>query len=171
LTKHLDLQGRVFLHSYEPSLDSDCSILDVLISAPTVVTQWINSQYYFSSVDNQHFGAGDKTTHNVVGDVGVLSGAHGDLRRGLPWQAVATSSNGGSDLALRYDPQRLQVVVYATPENIDQVLAAHPSVAALFSNGWLSMSCIHPQFGTVYRLEQNRGWNVAPAPRGAPVSV
>ena len=46
MTKGLNLRGRVFLHSYEPGLDVDGSTLELLLTAPMVVTQWINNQYY-----------------------------------------------------------------------------------------------------------------------------
>ena len=51
-------------------------------------------EYLASSVDPVALGSGDKTTHNPVGDVGVLTGAHGDLRVGLPWQALFARDPG-----------------------------------------------------------------------------
>jgi uncharacterized protein YbcC (UPF0753/DUF2309 family) len=36
-----------------------------------VVTQWINSQYYFSTVDTAVYSSGSKVTQNPVGNVGV----------------------------------------------------------------------------------------------------
>ena len=50
LTRHQDLQGRVFLHSYDPASDGDAAVLTTIPNAPVVVAQWINSQYYFSTV-------------------------------------------------------------------------------------------------------------------------
>jgi len=44
-----------------------------------VVTQWINTQYYFATVDNAVYGSGSKVTHNPVGNVGVYQGNDGDL--------------------------------------------------------------------------------------------
>ncbi len=160
MTKGLNLRGRVFLHSYEPGLDVDGTTLELLLTAPMVVTQWINNQYYFSTVDPQHFGAGDKTTHNVVGDYAVFSGAGGDLRVGLPWQGVFREQPGPGARWM-HEPLRLQVVVYAEPEDIVRVLDAHPHVAALVANAWIALAAIDPRTGEAYALERDlqwRGW-------------
>ncbi len=71
LTSGLDLDGRVFLQSYRPDADEDGSSLDFLMSAPLVVAQWINAQYWCSTVDPQAYGAGDKTTHNTMAAPGL----------------------------------------------------------------------------------------------------
>ena len=157
MTKGLNLRGRVFLHSYEPGLDVDGSTLELLLTAPMVVTQWINNQYYFATVDPQHFGAGDKTTHNVVGDFAVVSGAGGDLRVGLPWQAVyrAQPEAGGE---LMHEPLRLQVLVYAEPDDILRVLDAHPHVAALVANEWIALAAIDPRTGDAHALGTDLQW-------------
>ena len=158
MTKGLNLRGRVFLHSYEPGLDVDGSTLELLLTAPMVVTQWINNQYYFATVDPQRFGAGDKTTHNVVGDFGVFSGAGGDLRVGLPWQGVYTEQPG-PDSRCMHEPLRLQVVVYAEREDIVRVLDAHPQVAALVANEWISLAAIAPNTGEAYSLGTDLQWS------------
>ena len=62
--------------------------LEVLLTAPQVVAQWINMEHYFSTVDNDVYGSGSKIYHNVVGRVGVMSGPWSDLRLGLAWQTV-----------------------------------------------------------------------------------
>lgn len=36
-----------------------------------VVTQSINTHYYFATVDNAAYGSGSKITHNPVGNAGV----------------------------------------------------------------------------------------------------
>jgi uncharacterized protein YbcC (UPF0753/DUF2309 family)/formate hydrogenlyase subunit 3/multisubunit Na+/H+ antiporter MnhD subunit len=157
MTKGLNLRGRVFLHSYEPGLDVDGSMLELLLTAPMVVTQWINNQYYFATVDPEHFGAGDKTTHNVVGDYGVVSGAGGDLRVGLPWQAVFREQPG-AHARWMHEPLRLQVVVYAEPDDIVRVLDAHPQVAALVANEWIALAAIEPRTGDAYALGTDLQW-------------
>ena len=157
MTEGLNLRGRVFLHSYEPGLDVDGSTLELLLTAPMVVTQWINNQYYFSTVDPDRFGAGDKTTHNVVGDYGVFSGAGGDLRVGLPWQAVFRDQPGPAARWM-HEPLRLQVVVYAGREDITGVLSAHPDVAALVANEWIALAAIDPATGEAYALGADLRW-------------
>ena len=102
-----NLQRRVFLHSYSAEVDPDGSALETILTAPLVVAQWINCQYYFSTVAPEVFGAGTKTIHNVVGTAGVIAGHEGDLRLGLPWQSVATSER------LVHEPMRLLAVIQA----------------------------------------------------------
>ncbi|HWI03261.1 MAG TPA: putative inorganic carbon transporter subunit DabA, partial [Acidimicrobiales bacterium] len=84
ITAGLDLACRVFLHSYDAESDGDGSALETIMTAPLVVAQWISAQYYFSAVDPDQFGAGDKTLHNPVGGIGVMLGEGGDLQVGLP---------------------------------------------------------------------------------------
>ena len=85
----------------------DGSALETILTAPLVVAQWINCQYYFSTVAPEVFGAGTKTIHNVVGTAGVIAGHEGDLRLGLPWQSVATGER------LVHEPMRLLAVIQA----------------------------------------------------------
>lgn len=167
LTENLDLQGRVFLHSYNPDLDPTKSTLELLLTAPAVVTHWISSQYYFSTVDPQRFGAGDKTTHNVIGDIGVVSGAHGDLRIGLPWQAIfgqdptadSTGSSGqGREPHGIHEPLRLMIVTYANPSDISDVIAKHQNLQNLFGNEWANLCAIDPQTGMASRLDRHLQW-------------
>ena len=79
------------------------------------------------------FGAGNKLLHNVVGGIGVLEGNGGVLRAGLPWQSV----HDGHSLV--HEPLRLTVCVEAPKEAMNDILARHPSVRALFDNGWLHL--------------------------------
>lgn len=158
LTSGINLDGRAFLHSYDPTLDSDNSTLNLLLTAPAVVTQWINSQYYFSTVDPDCFGAGDKTTHNVVGDVAVLTGAHGDLRTGLPWQAVFREQPGTGEAQLTHIPLRITIVVWAEQTAILDVLNANADVAQLFTNQWAHLVAIDPATGGAAELGHNLQW-------------
>src|SRR5207249_1787034 len=45
LTKGLDLEGRVFLHSYDYREDPSNRLLEVQLTAPQVVAQWINMEH------------------------------------------------------------------------------------------------------------------------------
>ena len=109
VTRGIDLERRTFLHSYEAEVDTDGSALETILTAPLVVAQWINCQYYFSTVAPQVFGAGSKTIHNVVGTVGGDLRHSGDLQLGLPWQSVSDGRR------LLHEPQRLLAVVQAPP--------------------------------------------------------
>jgi uncharacterized protein YbcC (UPF0753/DUF2309 family) len=103
------------------------------MTAPMVVGSWISLQYYASTVDNQVFGAGNKTLHNVVGRVGVYEGNAGDLRVGLPWQSVHDGER------YQHDPLRLSVVIEAPIEAMNAVLEKHASVRDLCDNGWVQL--------------------------------
>ncbi|MFK2905949.1 DUF2309 domain-containing protein [Dyella ginsengisoli] len=137
-TRTLDLGGRAFLHNYAWEQDPEGRVLEQIMSAPMVVASWINLQYYASSVDNDAFGSGNKTLHNVVAGVGVMEGAGGHLRSGLPWQSV---SDGTS---LVHEPRRLTAVLAAPTEAIDRVLARQAGVRELVEHGWLHLFALPP---------------------------
>ncbi|MBB6174755.1 hypothetical protein HNR23_004815 [Nocardiopsis mwathae] len=147
----LDLRGRTFLHSYDWRVDEDASALETILTAPGLVVQWINAQYYFSTVDPQVLGAGDKTLHNVVGDVGVLQGHGGDLRLGLPWQSVAAGDR------LHHEPMRALYVVEAPRERVDMLIARNPLLQRYFDGGWLSLA-VREGPGGVWYLRSGGAW-------------
>ncbi|MEM7800958.1 MAG: putative inorganic carbon transporter subunit DabA, partial [Chloroflexota bacterium] len=126
-----DLEGRAFLHNYSWRQDDGFAVLETIMTAPMVVTSWINLQYYGSAVDNDAFGSGNKVLHNAVGSIGVLEGSGGDLRNGLPWQSVHDGER------LVHEPLRLSVVIEAPAEAMTQVIANHPDLAELLDNNWL----------------------------------
>lgn len=148
-TSGLDLGGRVFLHDYDHAQDSDeHATLELILTAPVVVASWISLQYFGSSAVPQVFGAGNKLLHNVTGGLGVLEGAGGDLRVGLPMQSV---SNGD---ALQHRPVRLAVVLAAPVAAIETVLNRNPAVKALFDNGWLSLASLDTATGAIWRYDK-----------------
>jgi len=149
-TRGLDLDGRTFLHDYDPALDEEGKVLDLVLSAPMVVASWINLQYFASTVDPEVFGSGDKTLHNVVGRHGVMLGNRSDLRPGLPWQSVHDGQR------FVHEPLRLLALVEAPLERIASVLDAHPEVRALLDNGWVELVAIDPVDGTFRRRVDGR---------------
>lgn len=158
LTRSLDLGGRVFLHSYDPTSDANRSILELILTAPAIVTQWINAQYNLSTLDPVRFGSGDKATHNVVGDVGVLTGAHGDLRSGLPWQALFLSAPGNSPDGGEHEPLRLLVVAFAEPGHVREIVIRHRKLRDLCENGWITICSIDPTDAEATRLTRALEW-------------
>lgn len=126
-----DLQGRVFLHDYRGERDASGAVLQAIMTAPMVVTSWINLQYYASAADNRAFGSGSKVIHDVVGQLGVAEGNGGDLRTGLPWQAVHDGTR------FQHEPLRLLVVIESPREAISRVLNTHATLRDLVSNGWI----------------------------------
>ena len=139
LTADLDLDGRSFLHSYDWRTDSDGDALEAIVSGPMVVTQWINAQYYFATVDNAVFGSGSKVTQNPVGNVGVYQGNGGDLMGGLPLQSLEAT-----DGEPYHQPIRLSTVVHAPVDRVDAVCASVETVQTLLDNGWLSLTVVDP---------------------------
>ena len=134
MTAGLDLGRRCFLHSYDASVDAEGDALETILTAPLVVAQWINCQYYFSTVAPDVFGSGTKTIHNVVAGIGVLSGHNGDLQLGLPWQSVAVGDK------LMHEPMRLLAVVQAPLARIDGIIERNTVLQQLFGNGWVALA-------------------------------
>lgn len=134
MTRGVDLERRAFLHSYDAAVDRDGAALETILTAPLVVAQWINCQYYFSTVDPVVFGAGTKTIHNVVGGIGVLAGHDGDLQLGLPWQSVADGER------LVHEPMRLLAIVQAPLARIDAIVARNTVLQQLFGNDWVALA-------------------------------
>lgn len=151
-TRRIDLQGRAFLHEYDWQRDEGFAVLESILTAPMVVANWINMQYFASTVDPERFGSGDKTLHNVVGGtVGVYEGAGGDLRIGLAKQSV----HDGTDWV--HEPLRLSVYIEAPADAIEAIIAKHPTVRALVENEWLFLHRIDSAHSGVY-LRGTNGW-------------
>ena len=150
LSKDIALHGRSFLHSYDYREDPEFNVLEQIMTAPLVVANWINLQYLASTVDPDHFGSGNKTIHNVVGQFGVLSGNGGDLKTGLPWQSVHDGNT------YQHHPLRLLAVIAAPREAIESILGKHPAVADLITNGWLQLLAIDD--AAVFRLTEQQAW-------------
>lgn len=151
LSRDVDLERRVFLHSYETASDPDGTALESIMTAPLVVAQWINHQYYFSALNPETLGAGTKTIHNAVGTIGVLSGNSGDLRRGLPWQSV------GIGTELFHEPMRLAVIVQAPLERVGQIVSRNQVLRDLLDNDWISLTARETPTDSWHRYSRY-GW-------------
>ncbi|MBK1667951.1 hypothetical protein CKO28_07870 [Rhodovibrio sodomensis] len=162
LTRALNLDGRCFLHSYDWRNDGEGKALEVILTAPMVVAQWINSQYYFSTLDPVAYGAGSKVTHNVVGGVGVMQGNASDLMTGLPlqstWQDAETP---------QHEPLRLLTAVHAPVERIEAVIQRNDVLKTLFGNGWVALLALDPERGSSLRRTRAGDWIPADPPRSA----
>jgi uncharacterized protein YbcC (UPF0753/DUF2309 family) len=131
-TRGLDLAGRVFLHDYTWGNDRDGAVLELIMTAPMIVTHWINLQYHASTVDPVRFGSGNKVLHNVAcGRIGVFEGNTGDLRIGLSRQSLHDGERW------MHTPLRLSVFIDAPREMIDAIIARHPTVRQLVEHQWL----------------------------------
>ena len=141
-TQHIDLDGRCFLHSYDWKGDTDGTALEAIMQGPMVVTQWIKNHYYFSTVDNEKFVAGTKTTHNITGKFGVVQGNGGDLQTGLPWESLYNADNQPY-----HSPLRLTVVIQAPKERVNAILSKHEGLRSLVANEWIYLIIMDPEKG------------------------
>ncbi len=131
MTAAHDLRGRSFLHSYVAESDPDGVALETIMTAPLVVAQWISSQYYFSTVEPEVFGAGDKMLHNPVGGIGVVVGQSGDLAVGLPMQSVMLGEQRA------HDPLRLLAIVQAPLDRIERIILRNSGLRQLVEGEWI----------------------------------
>ncbi|MEK7305516.1 MAG: putative inorganic carbon transporter subunit DabA, partial [Nitrospirota bacterium] len=152
LTKGLNLEGRVFLQSYDARQDSNGRLLEVLLTGPQVVAQWINMEHYFSAVDNDVYGSGSKIYHNVVGRIGIMSGPWSDLRLGLARQTVM---NGDVPY---HEPMRLLTIVEAPRGRIDKLIERHEILRHYYHNEWVHLVALDPDDQVWYRYRPTGEW-------------
>ena len=153
-TLGLDLQGRAFLHDYDPALDEGGEILESIMTGPMIVATWINLQYYASTVNNRRFGSGNKVLHNVVGgSIGVFEGNGGDLRTGLPMQSL----HDGRQWI--HTPQRLSIYLEAAAPDMERILDKHVMVRDLVDNDWVFLFRIDPANNVIERYHRGK-WSI-----------
>jgi uncharacterized protein YbcC (UPF0753/DUF2309 family) len=158
-TRHLNFAGRSFLHDYQWRADRENGypILELIMTAPMLVTHWINMQYNTSVCDNERYGSGNKVLHNVVGgNIGVFEGNGGDLRIGLPLQSLHDGKRW------MHDPLRLSVYIDAPAEAIADIASRHEVVSQLLDNDWLYLFRIDDDAGEIQRLYKG-SWEVSAA--------
>lgn len=154
LTEGINLDGRTFLHSYEYQDDKDFETLTSILTAPVIVAFWINSQYFFSTLDNTAYGAGSKITKNITGKFAVMQGNASDLMMGLPLQSVfKTNEDPYHELV------RLQVLIHAPLNGIQKILHEHPSLKNLCLKGWIKFICLDPVTHQRYQLTRTNQWS------------
>ncbi|MBK1620519.1 hypothetical protein CKO42_19205 [Lamprobacter modestohalophilus] len=153
LTRELDLDGRTFLHSYDYRLDPNGRLLEVILSGPLIVAQWINLEHYFSVVDNEGFGSGSKVFHNITGRFGVMSGNLSDLRTGLPAQTVLKGDRA------YHKPMRLITVIEAPLTLVQGLLNRLYKPRELVQNGWIRLLVLDPESACMHGFEAG-GWSL-----------
>ncbi|MFB6119389.1 DUF2309 domain-containing protein [Halosegnis sp.] len=158
LTSGCDLDGRAFLHSYDWTTDEDGDALEAILTGPLVVTQWINTQYYFSTVDTAVYGSGSKVTQNPVGNVGVYQGNGGDLMSGLPLQSLMQADDDPY-----HQPLRLSTVIHAPVERVAGIVSGHENLTTLLDNRWLSLTVVDP-------TQDHRAFHYGPGGEWQPVT-
>lgn len=158
VTRGLFLDRRAFLVSYDPRIDPKSENLARLLAAVVPVCGGISLEYYFSFVDNERYGCGTKLPHNVTGLVGVMNGSSSDLRTGLPLQMVEI-----------HEPVRILFVIETTPEQLEKVIAANPTVREFVVNRWIRVASMDPATGQI-QIRRDLGYEdlageVKPLPR------
>ncbi|WP_297887179.1 putative inorganic carbon transporter subunit DabA [Sulfurihydrogenibium sp.] len=140
------LSNRFFMHSYDYRLDPDNTILKRILNGPFLIAQWINAEYYFSTVDNEKFGSGSKVYHNVVSRLGVFSGNYSDLRLGLPYQTVYYEDKPF------HEPIRLVVFVEAPLEKVIAAASETEHPMTLLKNEWVRLVVIDREKNKLFLL-------------------
>lgn len=153
-SQNCKLDGKSFLHNYNWETDTDFKTLELIMTAPMVVTSWINLQYFASSVDNKHTGAGNKVLHNIVGGFGVIEGFGGDLKGGLALQSVHDGKK------FQHLPQRLNVMIEAPLKAINQILEKHTSIKDLVDNNWINLLAFDESGKVSYKYTENLEWKL-----------
>lgn len=152
LSKGINFEGRTFLHSYDHSQDPDGKYLEIIMTAPMIVTNWINMEHYFSTVDPNVYGAGSKVYHNVVGNIGVMYGSKSDLCVGLPIQTIF---NGDKPY---HEPMRLFAIIEAPLERISTIVGRHEILQRLTGNRWINLVAIDPDTKKFFHFRLMKDW-------------
>lgn len=149
-TANINLDGRSFLHDYTWQNDKNYGVLELIMTAPMIVTHWINMQYFASVTDNLKYGTGNKVLHNVVGgNLGIFEGNGGDLRIGLAMQSLHDGKQW------MHQPLRLSVYIEAPQQAIQNIVVKHDFVKNLINNDWLYVFSLDTESKQIQRYYQN----------------
>ncbi len=152
VTKGLDIGGRCFLHSYDAASDPEGAILEKIMTAPLVVGEWINMQYYTSATDPWKYGSGSKVIHNVVAGIGVMYGSQSDLATGLPLQTV---NDGETHF---HEPMRLLIIIEAEASIVAGIISRHEILQQFFHNEWLNLVVLDRETFSFQRYNKDASW-------------
>jgi len=133
MTKGLFMNRRSFLLSYDWKSDPDGSILKNVVLGGIPVAVNINMDYYFSSVDNDHFGCGSKLPLNMTSLLGVMTGSMSDLRIGLARQMVEI-----------HEPIRNMTIIEAPLPRVRDLFNSHSRLRNILYNHWMRLAVFDP---------------------------
>ena len=136
VTQAVFLDRRSFVISYDPTQDETGKILERILMAVGPVGAGISLEYYFSTVDPKVYGCDTKVPHNVSGLIGVMEGAHSDLRTGLPKQTTEV-----------HEAMRLQLIVDAPMARLGEIYGRQPAIQELLNGQWVHLIAHDPDTG------------------------
>ena len=136
LTQGVFFDRRPFIISYDPTTDPTGKILERILLAVGPVGAGINLEYYFSTVDTKVYGSDTKVPHNVTGLVGIMEGAHSDLRTGLPRQMTEV-----------HEAMRLNLIVDAPMAILGEIYGRQPGIQQLLNGEWVILIAHDPETG------------------------
>jgi uncharacterized protein YbcC (UPF0753/DUF2309 family) len=146
-TRGVFFDRRIFLISYDPTQDPDGSIVERQLLANGAVGAGISLEYYFSTVNNERYGCGTKTMHNIAGLLGVMEGAASDLRTGLPRQMIEV-----------HEAMRVLAIVEQKTDVLTAVYLRQPPLQELVGNGWIQLAAKDPDSDEIHRFVPGTGW-------------
>ena len=136
VTQGVFFDRRPFIISYDPNTDPSGKILERILLAVGPVGAGINLEYYFSTVDPTVYGSDTKVPHNVTGLIGVMEGAHSDLRTGLPRQMTEV-----------HEAMRLNLIVDAPMAILGEIYGRQPGIQELLNGEWVILIAHDPETG------------------------
>lgn len=156
MTRGIFFDRRSFLISYDCTQDLDGTLLEGILLSVAPVGAGINLEYYFSTVNNEQYGAGTKITHNLTGLFGVMEGVFSDLRTGLPAQMIEI-----------HEAMRLLVIVEADTALVSAIYQRQPALQELIGNGWLILAVKHPDSAQIEEFDPVHGFKPWQGPLNA----
>ena len=150
ISRNIKFENRVFLHSYDYKDDKIGYYLEIILSAPLVIGEWINMEHFFSSMDNKAFGSESKVYHNVAGRFGVISGNMSDLRTGLAAQSVHLKGK------IYHEPIRLLTFIDAPISRYKSAIDKIKKVSELVYNEWIKVVFIDREEEAFFYYDGNK---------------
>ncbi len=147
ISQGIFMDRRVFLISYDPTQDEDGHVLEGILLAVGPVGAGINLEYYFSTVNNEQYGCGTKVPHNITGLFAVMEGTQSDLRTGLPKQMIEI-----------HEAMRLQLIVEAKPEILEDIYARQASLRELIAGAWVHLTVKDPDSDALFYFNPDFGF-------------
>ncbi len=138
---------RPFMVSYDSSIDPDGKTLEAQLLGNGVVGVGIAMDYYFSAIQNGYLGSGNKATHNLAGNFGIMQGTSSDLRTGLARQMTEL-----------HEPMRLLVIVESTLETVGDIYKRQSIIKNLIDKQWLTLAVKNPDSAELHEFVADKGF-------------